>query len=377
MVGLFLTVVPTSLVGLYSLTRTEQSLGPMVGGHVREIAEGVAGRTGQFVHERVIDVWQIAADPVIMDAVVAANQSYQGMTEPAIAAKLAMIDKNWSSPASAPIVKEILSSRASRALRRHRELDSRILRITVTDEKGGTAAATHKTLDYFQADEEYWQNIYASGGGAIGVTDILYDEATKSNYIGIGVPILEEGSNRFIGSLDALVDISSLFAIVNRPQAGPTARTLLVKDDGTIISGPRVDLSMRLKSPEYAAAKEEMGTVSGRQTGYFVTDISGLGRTLVGIADTGLREDYRNLGWTVLVCQGTREAFAPTRLINRLIAFMSLVGLGMVTLLAMYFAVHRKQPFAEIGELALAGAPAVSGEDAAPAAEVEASVPKK
>jgi hypothetical protein len=40
----------------------------------------------------------------------------------------------------------------------------------VTDARGGTVAATHKTLDYYQADEEFWQNIYASGRGAVSIT---------------------------------------------------------------------------------------------------------------------------------------------------------------------------------------------------------------
>ena len=90
--------------------------------------------------------------------------------------------------------------------RRDHELDPRILRITVTDAKGANVAMSHKTLDYYQADEEYWQNIYAQGRGAISVTDILYDQATKANYIGIGVPVTEEGSSQLIGTLDALVD---------------------------------------------------------------------------------------------------------------------------------------------------------------------------
>ena len=48
-------------------------------------------------------------------------------------------------------------------LRRQRDFDRRFLRITVTDAKGATVAATHKTLDYYQADEEFWQNISVPG----------------------------------------------------------------------------------------------------------------------------------------------------------------------------------------------------------------------
>jgi hypothetical protein len=74
------------------------------------------------------------------------------------------------------------------------------------------------------------------------------------------------------------------------------------------------------------------------------------GRTLIGFADTGLKQDYRALGWVVLVAQPSEEAFAPIRGIARLIAFMALFGLGMVALLGAYFAMHRWQEFDEIGE---------------------------
>jgi len=47
---------------------------------------------------------------------------------------------------------------------------------------------------------------------------------------------------------------------------------------------------------------------------------------LIGFADTGLNRDYQNLDWFVLVSQNAREAFAVTRGIGRMIAFMALIG---------------------------------------------------
>jgi len=210
---------------------------------------------------------------------------------------------------------------------------------------------SHKTLDYHQADEEYWQNIYAQGRGAISVTDILYDEATKSNYIGVGVPVFEEGSSQLIGTLDALVDVSSMFPIVNQVQIGSSGRTILVKEDGTVISAPHVNLAMKLKSDEHAAAQEALRTSQGREIGYVVADIRGSGQNLIGFADTGLKKNFDKLGWIVLVCQNTSEAFAPIRTVERLLAFMSLLGLVMVIMVAAWFALHRKQPLTEIGDL--------------------------
>lgn len=295
LIGLILTIVPLSILGLYIAHRSDRALQQSVGTHFKTIAEATGAEISQFIHDRVVDVGIMAVVPAVLDVISASNRSYQGGNDAAINAKIDKIDKSWNTPAVDALVKGILASPASRVLRRHREIDPRFLRITVTDAKGVTVAATHKTLDYLQSDEEYWQNIYAQGRGAISLTDILYDEVTKSNYIGIGVPVLEEGTNQFIGTVDALIDVTSLFPILNREQVGPTARTLLVKDDGTIISSRGITLSMKLKSDEYAAVRDTMGTLQGRETNYVVAEMKS-GRKLIGFADTGLRQDYRNLG---------------------------------------------------------------------------------
>jgi hypothetical protein len=285
-----------------------------------------------------------------MDVVTAANASYQGMSGPIITERIQRNEQIWTTPAADATVEKILSSRASRGLRRYLEIDPTFLRITVTDERGVTTAATHKTIDYFQADEGYWQNIYAEGRGAISLTDIQYDVVTKSNYIGIGVPIIEKGSNKVIGTLDALIEVSNLFPIVRKATVGATGRALLVKEDGTVISGPNTTLSMNLKSPEHEAVLDSLKTLQGRETGYLVADFGDRGETLIGYADTGLKEDYKDLSWVVLVSQPTDEAFKPIITSQRFIMFIAFLGITAAVMLAVYFSLHRKGEIEEFEE---------------------------
>lgn len=351
LIGLVVAVIPISFAGLYSMVQGYRSLEGTIGSHFKTLAGSAAAGVSDYVSDRVIDVALIASEPVIEQAVAASNRSYAGMQDAAIISRFQKIDQSWNTPAAEPIVKEMLSSPASRVLRRHHELDPRILRITVTDARGAAVAASHKTLDYYQADEEYWQNIYAQGRGAVSLTDVLYDEATQAHYIGVGIPIKEEGSDRFIGTVDALVDVSSLFPIINRAHVGSNGRTLLVKADGTVITGPDVNLAMKLKSEEFIPVRPFLDTFSAREKGYVVADVKGMGRTLIGFADTGLSSSYNKLGWVVLVSQTTTEALAPVRVVERLIGFVSLLGLATITVLIVYFVLHRKLQITEIGEL--------------------------
>ena len=69
---------------------------------------------------------------------------------------------------------------------------------------GATVAATDKPLHYVQPNEVYWQAVYGEGRGGIYVSEIRYDDQTKANYLQIGMPVLEAGTRRFVGAVNAL-----------------------------------------------------------------------------------------------------------------------------------------------------------------------------
>jgi len=357
LIGLLITVVPISIVGIYAITKSDSELQHMVGTHFKIFAESTAQELTVFIEKGVRNVGTMATEPAIIKAVTSSNVAWSRMSDDALTARIKRIEKEWNTPAVDSLVTDILSSDAAFRLRRYREMDPRFLRITVTDANGVTVAATDKTLDYLQADEEFWQAIYANGRGAISVTDILYDDVTKKSYVGMGRPILEEGTGRFIGAVDALVDLSSLLTVINRPHPPLSLQTTLVRDDGTVISGPEVNLSMKLQSPEYLAVQDSLSTLEGRQTGYLVASIPNARTRLIGFADTGLKSSYPNLGWVVLVSQDASEAFASIRVAARLIWLLALVGLAMVVFVAMYFSLHRHEPFEDRHQLGEAGPP--------------------
>jgi hypothetical protein len=352
-IAMLLIVIPISFAGLFSLAQTDDALERTEGAQFKTIAQMSAAQVAVFIHERVNDARDLTLAFGVVDAVAAANRKYEGKSDAEIAAAVGNIEKIWNTPAADPLLRGILSSPAALFLRKHQQYDPRLLRITVTDIRGAVVAATHKTVDYFQADEEQWRNIYADGGGAVSITDIIYDDVTKSNSIGIGVPIYEEETNRLIGTLDALVDVSAIFPILREVQLGPTGRQMLVKEDGTVVTAPGVSTAAKMKAEEYGAIRDALGTVSGRQTGYIVATFKA-GRQVIGFADTGLKDDYPKLGWAVIAAQDTREAFASVRTADWVLALMSVLGLLGVVLFGVYVYLHRQLAYEDLAEVAAA-----------------------
>jgi len=345
--GLIVVIVPLSVVGLYLTSNTDSSLQQTVGMHFRIIAQTDAAVASQFIRDRIIDVSAIGGDPDIVDAVTAANRAYGGIGEEAIAARIQKIEGQWATPNTDFLVKDMMSSRASRWLQRQRTLNRRLLKIIVADENGAAVAATEKPLHYIEADQEHWQAVYAGGKGAVNVTDVRYDERTQSDYVQIAVPVLEEGSGRFVGIVSALVDISGLFSAFGQQQLGRTGLILLVKGSGIIVNAPNVTPDLRLMSEEFTAVRDALGTLEGRQAGYVTAAMRNEER-IVGFADTGLKRSLPNLDWLILVSQSEREALAPVRTLEHFAFLMVVLGLLMLTVLLAYFWTHREQELADL-----------------------------
>lgn len=349
LIGLLLTLVPLCAVGLYTITQAGRSVQTTIGSHFKTIAEGAASEIASFFNDRVIAVGTLAADPAIIDAVTESNRRYVGVTPASIEAHILKMEKEWNTPAVDAYVRNMLTSRAGRLLTRWRDIDKRFLRITLTDAQGAAIAATHKTMDYYQADEDFWQGIYADGRGAVHMTDILYDDVTKSYYIGLGVPVVEDGTNRFIGAIDALIEVSSIFPLVHRIETGETMRAALVKNgDGTIIYSPGISLANQMRSEEFASVQEALQTTWGRQRGFLTTRLRSGAEVLVGYANPGLVSSFPVLDWTLMVIQDTRYAFAPTRGVMRLMWFSVAVAVVLMTLLAVFFSLHRRPDYTDL-----------------------------
>jgi len=345
--GLIVVIVPLSIVGLYLTSNADKNLEQTVGMQFRMVALTDAAATAQFIGDRINDVSAIAGDTAIADAVKASDRQYTGVGEEATAARLQRIEGQWDTPNTDSLVKDMMSSRVSRWLQQQRSVNRRLLKIIVSDENGAAVAATGKPVHYVEADQQRWQAVYASGKGAVNVTEVRYDASTQSDYVDIAVPVLEEDSGRFIGAVRALVDVSGLFSAFDQQHLGHSGRVMLVTSKGMIVNAPNVTPDLRLMSEEFTAVRDALGTTEGRQTSY-VKAATGNGACIVGFADTELKRSQPNLDWIILVSQPEREALAPVRILEQFAVVMVVLALLMLAGLLAYFWTQRQQELADL-----------------------------
>lgn len=348
LIGLILILVPLTVFGFYVALQGESHVRQVNGEHFRSLTLVAAESTADFITGCVRDASAIANSPDAVQAVITANRQYEHLSEEAVRARIDSIEQTWDSPESDRLSAKILTSDLAEHLRRLRELNPTLLKITIADLMGSTVAATDRPAHYSQTGQEAWRVLSSSGNGAIRVSDLRYDDQTRLYYVSIGYPILQAGTGRFIGAVTATMDVSPVFAQLNRRQIGRTGRLSLVQEDGTVIEAPGVTPSMRIKSEEYAAIRDALGSVRGREAGYIFATLPNRESYLIGFADTRLKEAYPNLPWIVLASQESREISGPVRNMTVFAVLVMIMALLMLSLLSAYVFLHRKQELEDI-----------------------------
>ena len=348
LVGLILILVPLTVFGFYVTLQGDSHLRQVSGDYFRSLTQTAAESTSGFIGACVRNVSLIANEPAAMQAVTQENRQYERLSDDAVAAKISGIDETWDTPVTDHLSAEILTSDLAHQLRRIRDLNPTILRIAIADAASATVAATDRPVHYSQSDRDFWQAVVSGGRGAIRVSDLRYDDQSRLYYLNVGYPILQEGTGRFIGAVLATVDLSPLFAELNRRQIGRTGRLLLVREDGTVIEGPGITPSMKIKSEEYAAIRDALGSVRGRGAGYIFATLSNRESYLIGFADASLKDAYPTLPWIVLASQEASEVIGPVRTMTIFALLVMVLALLVLSVLAAYVFEHRKQEIEDI-----------------------------
>jgi hypothetical protein len=334
--------VPLLLVDLFFvLDRSRRALDTTVGNHLKNIAEVMASETSRFVHAKIVEIGILAAEEELRRAAVAANQ------KTATDAVIREIDRNWETAKTAEVANRLLAHPASEYLRGYLSINLSVKRLLLTDERGVSVAGSHKPIDYFQGDEEWWTACYRDGAGAIHVGDVGFDPVSRTNFLAIDAPVLTPGRDRVIGVLRAIVDVAEMRPITTQIQMGGRGEAMLVKGDGTILSSRNIAQVGRLKAEEM----EVVGPLAGDQaSGYTSASLKGGSQKMIAFADPGLGQAFPELNWRIIVTQDLEEARAPIAAVTNRAMGTAFGGLLLFALLAAYFSLHRPQKFTDLEE---------------------------
>lgn len=278
--------------------------------HLEHAAQQTAGALDAYVHRRVLDVSLLARTPDLRRAAALST------ARPLDRADVERVDTAWRQPgAPGPDTTALLANPASQYLADVVTHDQIYREILLTDRHGRLVAASGRTSDYDQADEDWWKATFDDGvRGRFTVNDVRWDESSHDYAIEIAVPVESPEGRGLVGVLKVVADSREMLALVGAVQIGATSEAMLVRENGSVVFARRsiepnaeffASDAFRLHAATLVGTEPERGAS-------FVTDAGGTLR-VVGIAASQLKRTYPNLAWFVTVSESQDELLAPVR----------------------------------------------------------------
>jgi hypothetical protein len=338
----FVSLPLFALATVFVLGMGQAELRDAYGAQLMQTAQQAAATIDSYVYRRMIDVTILARVPDVRAVAAAGNK------EKPDAGAIKALEQAWASnPAAAAAKLGVLDNAASRFLRDIVDNDRVYREIVVTDREGRVVAASNPTSDYFQGDETWWKEAFDDGvRGRATVSDVEWDESTRTSGLGIAVPVAEKSGEPFLGIMRVVADMRELLAVAAGPTSRPNGETILIRDDGSLVSSQKAGGD---RIPFFAAdllRERLVGYKAGDpqfRVDFTARDQSGRS-FLVGVAPSQLGASFPHLTWLVAVTQAEDDLFAPVRAqLWRLLAAFGVIA-GVVLAIAIWFSVRLAAP---------------------------------
>lgn len=255
-----------------------------------------------------------------------------------------------------PLVRAVLEHGISRELIEFKERFPAHVEVFITDIHGANIAATNRTSDYYQADEEWWQEAYNAGNGAVFISQPVYDESSDTLAVQMAIPIFDPETGGILGILRTTLDLKVFTPAFESGRLGETGRTEIYLPGG-------LELEIELEeNGEYHLEIEEapLDFVAALQEGTTFMDtlhdgepILAAQATLPVISDSpDVSSALERLQWRVVTLQNRGEALQIVSDATRAAQLAGIATLGIAGIMAAALAQFLTRPIARLTQTA-------------------------
>ncbi|MCI0549599.1 MAG: GAF domain-containing protein [Anaerolineae bacterium] len=245
------------------------------------------------------------------------SNSYTG-SQADILAGINTLDTTWrNAPDESPLIRNVVESSLADELREFQEISPEHVELFITDRYGANIAATNRTSDYYQADEDWWQAAYNNGEGNVYISQPDFDASSQTFALLIAIPLFKE--NELAGILRSTLEVNTLVKLIEQENFGETGRSDLRINKADLLG------TELLTQDERSALMAITGP-------YEQISYNGL-PSLVSEVEVrpSKNNEYGNaisqLGWSVIVHQNLDEALQPVENQIRTITLIALAVL--------------------------------------------------
>jgi len=317
------------VVGVLGYQRYEQQRGELFKTMAMHLGDGL-GRVTRDQVGRLHD-WTQFAD--VAQKIAGVEQMNLFASESGTPRDVQEIEHQWPAlTPDNPLLSNILHNTLSAHLAAFQKIHPLFVELFVTDRQGRLLAASNKTTDFWQADEEWWTRCRTDGPGQLWVEGIHYDDSAGVFSLDISFAIeAMDAPGDVAGVIKGVLNISPLLQSIPPSHAGERPYRHVVLYDGRILVrlfGESPEPLTEQFAPSFMLAMED-------QAGWSVDCISGDLRELIGYAPVSLDQagsqavDMRGITPVyILVHDDIHHVMRP---VYRLLRHLALFGFLIVT----------------------------------------------
>ena len=296
----------------------------------QSLAERLAFETGKELQNNV-EILQ-ATGTQFEEFASEANALYVG-PEDEILQSIVDSDNRWrTADEQSLLIRDVINNEIADELREFQAHFPDHVELFITDKYGANIAATNRTTDYYQADEDWWKAAYNQEAVYIGQPEI--DESSQTYSLILAVPLSFEGE--VVGILRSTLDATALLRNLQQGSLSNAAEVDLRISNDTLLNGgflPKDELSA-------------LSTVTGRfgQIAYQGTPSLVSQQRVFSAEDSAARDAISQLGWSVIAHRELRDALEPIQQQTRVITLVALVIIIFVSFLGLIAAQRLAAP---------------------------------
>jgi methyl-accepting chemotaxis protein len=304
---LLMSLVPLVTVSVVSFQRSKGSLQAMGQEMLQDTADGLMRTVDVLINDRQDDIKAWASIPAIIEGLQ--SKKYAEATR-----VITGLEKEYD------VYKLIM----------------------LFDVAGNLVASSDPNLlggqgvDKNQADREWFK---AAIKGTVHIQDVHYSSTAKDNVMSFSAPVKNAGG-QIIGVITSRMAWSVIDKIVDEEKSGQTGYAYILNKEGLVIAHPKKEKILKENYLKDQSSKELAETAAKMVKGeHGVGEYTYEGvRKLTAFTGSKGYGDYKGLGWSYAVVQGTSEIYAPVTLLRNIVVSIVLLSILVIAVLAIVVA---------------------------------------
>lgn len=301
------------------------------------LTESIGNNLSTLAHSKAIEIAKLVDREADLLRALSLNQIVQisaengSQGEILSQAEIDQLDQQWrdadtNNDDTNPLVAGVLQNNIASELHKFQDEFSQHVEIFLTNRQGINLAATNRTSDYYQADEEWWQVAYEKG---LYIGQPIFDESSKTLALIMAVAVRDDEGGDVVGVLRTTVNFDTLAHTLAAGSFGKTGQTKVFLPNGQ-------ELALERKENGAPSVKVEDAGMDISILNQSTKAYAGVSHEQIPVlasrAKVNAEEDTEvdrlalsNLDWQVVTLQAVTEALQPVQIQTRNIVFLALV----------------------------------------------------